>query len=1187
MKKHVLLIVVALVVGFAFAAVSDYVPVDYRSAFEVTNSNTGKMNIRFTLPEYTLENVTVGDMQFQKVHIQDAGQTVQDGLPQLPYLTITLAIPYQGAPQLSFIGAQTQVINNIRAYPVQEGIAEESPKGFVYDAAFYQTNTLYPQSPLECSEPYILRDFRLLSIQVNPFSYNATTQELTVSESMEFELDFTDQPSANEIAGEFVGYSPAFRKIYEANIFNFDDYRNYVTANQPPRYLIIYGGTNHDNSFQTALNNFVLWKRQKGAEVDLAGRNETGSSNTTIKSYIQGRYDNPLTRPDFIILLGDTTGSYSIPCFATENSGVSDYNYTFLAGNDSVGDVMIGRISVENISQLQTLFAKIYLYERDLNISTADWLNRMLLVGDPSSSGISCIYISKYIKELALKVNPNYTFTELYSGSFSTGTNQAINNGVAFFSYRGYISMSGWSPDDPQLSNGYKLLHAVIPTCGSGNYGSTATSENFIRMGTANAPKGAVTATGMCTIYTKTITNNTLSGGTFGGLFIGGMRTMGEAVLNGKILLHETFGPSYYNSTMLKHASWFNLMGDPTMEVFVGIPDTFSAIVPTTIALGSRLLDVVALNGALEHVADASVTLSQGQSILSKGYTDANGAVTLFLPAEMDSTDCVLTISKHDFKPVQITITVDATGTLTPGTLIVDDDNQGQSQGNADGNINAGETIELTFGINNTKAQAINGVSGYLICDSPYVTIVDSTATFGNIPAGQMIFNNPPIVLQIANNIPNNTNIKLTLQLIDSEYKEYQVADQLSVGNAEIMYHSYQVIDAGVNNVLDPGETGGLRVTLSNVGAQALTGVSARLYSDNDLVSVTSSNIVFYGDLLKNIEITPNSEAFGLKARDQVLPGMTIPMRMKIYNDAGFEQWVYFSFTVGSVTVHSPLGPDEYGYVIYDDGDVFYEECPIYDWIGIAPAEGGFGTALPITDTHSSYNEGDQTAANSLAVVTLPFTFQFYGESYSQITVCSNGFLVMGVTENAEFRNYRIPGPMGPGPMIAPFWDDLATHTGSGIYTFFDRSNHAFIIEWYNMRNGANGSAPETFQVILYDPAVHAGSMGDGPIKIQYHTFNNVDASTSVPGHHGRHATIGIQNGLGNIGLEYSFANTYPTAASPLGNNRALYITNVPIHYEAPHMVIGETHVTDPNNNGVCEPGETINLGVELSNIGN
>lgn len=52
--------------GSAFAAINDYVPIDHSSAFKVTNNSSGQMNIRFTLPDYTLENITVGDTQFQK-----------------------------------------------------------------------------------------------------------------------------------------------------------------------------------------------------------------------------------------------------------------------------------------------------------------------------------------------------------------------------------------------------------------------------------------------------------------------------------------------------------------------------------------------------------------------------------------------------------------------------------------------------------------------------------------------------------------------------------------------------------------------------------------------------------------------------------------------------------------------------------------------------------------------------------------------------------------------------------------------------------------------------------------------------------------------------------------------------------------------------------------------------------------
>ena len=86
-----------------------------------------------------------------------------------------------------------------------------------------------------------------------------------------------------------------------------------------------------------------------------------------------------------MILIGDTGGSYTIPCF-TYSNGATDYPYTQLAGNDLLGDVYIGRISAENLSQLQTIFAKIYLYEKDINLNNAQWLNRMLLVGDYAPS---------------------------------------------------------------------------------------------------------------------------------------------------------------------------------------------------------------------------------------------------------------------------------------------------------------------------------------------------------------------------------------------------------------------------------------------------------------------------------------------------------------------------------------------------------------------------------------------------------------------------------------------------------------------------------------------------------------------------------------------------------------------------------------------------------------------------------
>jgi len=805
----------------------------------------------------------------------------------------------------------------------------------------------------------------------------------------------------------------------------------------------------------------------------------------------------------------------------------------------------------------------------------------MLLIGDYSPSGISTTYISKFIKESALAINPDYTFTELYGDNPpSSEVNSAINTGVGFHSYRGYISMSGWSPSE-SLNNAYRMPHAVLLTCGTGNFNSTASTETYIRLGSAAQPKGAITAMGMATSSTKTVFNNVLHGGIFGGILQHNMRTPGEAMLNGKLFAFQVYGlSSSYNN---EHTHWLNLMGDPTVEIYCGIPNHFNITSITSIPLGQNYMDVFVTDATGVPVKDACVTLTQNNSIIGRGYTDEDGNVVLILSSDMTVSPCVLTVSKHNFKPLQQNIAVDNFGTLVPGTIIVDDDNEGLSQGNSDGLVDAGETIELLLGLRNTSATSISGISGYLSSRSPYVSIVDSLLTYEAIAPSALGFNNNPVVVNIAANTPNEAMIRFHLMLTDSNNVSYDVSEFVTVNNAEMIFNSYQVIDEE-NQVLDPGENVEFTITVINQTATPITDIYGRLYTLNDLINVTD-NTAFYGDLFFNIEVTPTTDNFQLYGRPMLLPGMIIPMRLKLYNSSGFEQWLDFSLTIGEVTVDDPLGPDSYGYVIYDDQDTDYEECPLYNWIEIAPAEGGLGTALPITDAYTGGDEGDQVGANALAIVELPFPFQFYGQVYDQITVCSNGFIAMGATENGEFRNYRLPGPMGPSPMIAPFWDDLATHAGGGIYTWYDRNNHSFVIEWYNLKNGSNGSSLETFEVILYDQSMYPTSLGDGPIKFQYQTFNNVDMTSG--NRHGCYATIGIEDHTGTMGLEYTFNNVYPIAASPLGNQRALYITNVPLYYYDPHIILNETYIDDNNGNGVCEPGETIRLGIKIQNIGN
>jgi len=56
-----------------------------------------------------------------------------------------------------------------------------------------------------------------------------------------------------------------------------------------------------------------------------------------------------------------------------------------------------------------------------------------------------------------------------------------------------------------------------------------------------------------------------------------------------------------------------------------------------------------------------------------------------------------------------------------------------------------------------------------------------------------------------------------------------------------------------------------------------------------------------------------------------------------------------------------------------------------------------------------NFTAGDQTL-----YVTLPFNFQFYGVAYTELSICSNGWIACGHTTSTDYSNSAIPNSDGP-----------------------------------------------------------------------------------------------------------------------------------------------------------------------------
>ena len=1147
--------------------------------FEVIADNRTESEIQFSLNGFNLETVYENGTEYQKITYQNSGEFLEVGKPDLPRFSGLIAIPNEGNVTLEIISYEYETLENILVYPRQELGSESNPnpRNFVIDEDFYRDGNVFPSEIAQVGSPAIMRDFRVVNLTVNPFQYNPRTKELKIFKNMRISIQNTNEAAENK---KILSHkkSKFFEPLYRSSILNYD----YVSVRddyQTPCYLFIYPSDLEGNS---DLNNLIEWKHQKGFEVVAASTSETGTSNTDIKNYIQNAYDNWENPPEFVCLVGDAGGSYDIPTWHDSWSGYNgegDHPYSQLEGDDILADVFLGRLSFNSLFEFQTIVYKILYYEKQPYLTDTNWYTRALLVGDPSSSGQSTIITNKNIKEMINYSETGFTFDEVYSGSFVSSMNTSLNNGVSYFNYRGWLGMSGWdNSDTDNLTNGFMMPVAVIITCDTGSFEGTSDcrSEHFLKVGTPGSPKGAIASIGTATSGTHTCFNNCVDAGTYYGLFVDNVYNMGSALARGKLNLYLNYPDDPENKVEI-FSYWNNLMGDPGMEVWTNVPQNMVVTYDSEVSPGIDYFEVTVEDVTRNPLENAWVTALMGDDdIFASGYTDQNGKV--YLPINATTTGSVtLTVTKHNYIPHlgSFDITQQNVFLGINGTNI-DDDNSGTSAGNGDGLINPGEDIEFGVNLKNFGTSLAYGISATISSNNSCLTITDNSETYVNLTAGSSSFSTDDFDFSVDSNALGGTEIIIDLEIHEGSSNVWTDKIYLTVDGPNLNEKEYTVLDGG-NGILDPGETSTVSVTLNNDGSVSANNVYGTLSCNNSLITINDDS-GYFGNVMAGGEATNSSNTFEITASSLIAPGTQLLFELHLSNADGYDNTISFYLNVGEVSVTDPLGPDDYGYYCYDDSDENYDNKPEYSWIEIDPNYGGSGTLISFSDAG---NTGD------IQTISLPFNLKFYGEDYSEITVCSNGWISPGITEQYSFMNWHIPGPMGPSPMIAAFWDDLKIASGN-VYYFYDNSNNYFVVEWSHLQNEYD-SSEETFQVIIYDANHYSSETGDCNLKFQYKTINNTDIGDYSSYHvqHGEYATVGIENHTSLIGLEYTYDNDYPEAAKPLQNEMAiLFTTNEPTPPSEAYLIIDNIVVNDAGGDGEVNAGEIVNLDIILNNIG-
>jgi subtilisin family serine protease len=206
----------------------------------------------------------------------------------------------------------------------------------------------------------------------------------------------------------------------------------------------------------------------------------------------------------------------------------------------------------------------------------------------------------------------------------------------------------------------------------------------------------------------------------------------------------------------------------------------------------------------------------------------------------------------------------------------------------------------------------------------------------------------------------------------------------------------------------------------------------------------------------------------------------------------------------------------------------------VYQWIDIRET----GVQMPFADIDKDEYWTD---------LTLPFAFEYFGESFTELKIGVNGVISFDVDPAMMMFTDQIPSELNSGKHIMPYWTFAGFNTvfypKSDVGIFYQLYDDRVIITWSYLVNFFGGMGdPISAQVIMYK---------DGMMKFQYRVEEGGSDQTSVI------TMIGLQNN--------STEGSYISDRLALDHGNGLVYTILPVRKH------------------VVAPGETLNGEIILS----
>ena len=631
-KKYFMVLLFSLLAWSLLCAADGYIRFskEESSGVEVADYQAQFITLKTSVPGMHYQLKATDKHLYADLRFEDFCHTAAYGDPNMPVFYRLLVIP-EGADYDIFVHKGRELVFDLLAEtgadlvcPRQLPDSKCPPAGykkpFLMHEKRYLADQPFPLKLVSTGDIIRARGLRLLPITIAPVRYNPAQGTLSAYPNITVTVKLRNAQLA-ATGKELRDKASRFRRIYELTALGYDTLCG-LTNTEPfakEDMLVITA-----DNLESGLDSWVALREKKGYRVNLVtvGSIPNSSSAQGIKNYIQTLYDNPDTRPAWVVLVGDTD---TIPTFTGSGSGTeADVVFGFLEGGDSFPDASISRISVRTPAALASYLTKVFNNE-PVSSKGVDWMDdaSLLAINQMTQYGEGA---HDYVTDNFLEPN-DWEANKLYErlGATKADAMASMNAGAMISNYTGHCNSSEWGfgsginqTDVNSLTNTDMYFLAIGHCCSSAPFRNTeCIGETWIRADNAAvAYWGASNSSQWEEDYYHAIFS-------YEGIFQEGLYEVSAANEYGKVKLWEHYGGT---GSSQYYMDAYNCLGDGTTWVQHKEPTAMTVSAPDIIPNGVDYINVT-VTTAKAPIQGALVS-AYGPSLNVKGtaVTDTSGS---------------------------------------------------------------------------------------------------------------------------------------------------------------------------------------------------------------------------------------------------------------------------------------------------------------------------------------------------------------------------------------------------------------------------------------------------------------------------------------------------------------------------------------------------------------------------------